>query len=91
MKKLLHFLLIVFLFSCEKKREEPTCWECKIITTKTVTTYHKSAIISINSQITKPCDLNKTEIDLYEKIHSNTISVNSGGNTETTKSICKCN
>jgi hypothetical protein len=82
MKYLLTFLLLLFLFSCEK---ESRCWICDITVSKYVGDNPNP--MSINSFITEPCDVSIYE---YKKEHSSKVTQRIDGITVTTIMECEC-
>ena len=83
MKKLLFFILIIFLFSCKKDE----CWHC---VTKVVT--QCSGYASYDTTVTSDeCDMSADEIKAYEKALTKTITATTGGITCTERWTCKCN
>jgi len=75
MKKLLFFLTLTALFSCEK---EPECWTCKMQTVKTYI-----SVLSDETVTVMKCDMTAEEIFEFEaentESYTEQVQINTGG------------
>ena len=85
MKKLLLFIGLLFLLSCEKE-EATFCWECETTTTYSATGY----IPKVETNMALICDKTYDEIYNYERSGSSTIIIKIGSTIATTAKITKC-
>jgi hypothetical protein len=83
MKKLLLFIVLMFIFSCEK---DSNCWQC----TTVIVTQCGGMASDDTTVSTTLCDKSRNEIEAYESASSSTVTTKIGGLTCTSRSSCKC-
>ena len=82
MKKLLILLFLVFLFSCKKDE----CYKCTTVITTTGSPYASSPVVTTVTS----CGINSSEAKEIEKSMTSIVTVNMGGYSITSTSVCNC-
>ena len=89
MKKLLLFIGLIFLFSCEK--EELFCWECEETTSYKLDYGVPDPIVQVFAKTSTICDKSVSDIRTYEEDQYFFLTIKTDSRTYATKEVTlKC-
>jgi len=72
MKKLLLFIFLIILFSCEKEDNDIHCWVCKVDSITSI----QGIVVGSMSTFTYPCGITTENIFNHETDGTTTVTIN---------------